>query len=333
MYMKKFFCFLMSGLLLCQFMTTNVFAASELVTPDEIVSNANEYEEGVFTIENDSSNKQFIVTIPSKSEKKAYPYMDEYFEYRNDNDITTEEDLIEVFADSVAIAMVAMGSYRSLGCSDEQLQNIASWFGGDEPVFNSSNYDKYGIIMSTDYYYVATQNSKVSGVYAKYFKFSFEKEKMQNVIKDYSNTKRPDSSDDYELGFVPSISFGTISADRITIAANLDKIGFDSAPYCNIYRSESADGFYRLIGSVACDGTNYLYDNDVVKGKEYFYKAAMMGHNTLSKTYSATASAKLSTPSKNPDTGISIAYVVGALLLVLTFASVLVFYRNKLEIK
>ena len=65
--MKKFFCFLMSGLLLCQFMTTNVFAAGELVNPDEIVSNANEYEEGIFTIENDSSNKQFIVTIPSKS--------------------------------------------------------------------------------------------------------------------------------------------------------------------------------------------------------------------------------------------------------------------------
>ena len=68
--MKKFFCFLMSGLLLCQFMTTNVFAAGELVNPDEIVSNANKYEEGIFTIENDSSINNLLLLFLLKMKRK-----------------------------------------------------------------------------------------------------------------------------------------------------------------------------------------------------------------------------------------------------------------------
>ena len=83
--MKKVVYFLMMGILLCQFMITDVLAATELVTPDEIVTGANEFfneYDGSIVLKNDSTNKKFIMSAFSDKEL-AYPYADEYFEIKS----------------------------------------------------------------------------------------------------------------------------------------------------------------------------------------------------------------------------------------------------------
>lgn len=334
--MKKVIYFLMAGVLLCQFMITDVLAASEFVTPDEIVAGANgDEDDDFYVLKNDSANKQFLVIFNSNKEK-TYPYTDEYFEVNHDKNVETEEEVFELMYDSISEYMVVFGAYKSLGATDEQIYNIISWFNDENAEIN--NYDKYGVSVEINEYKFSKEGATSSGTYAKHFKFSFDKEKIKNAINDFSAKANPDADEDDDWDddekFVPSISFGTVTAERITIAASVsEKLGFTSAPDCNIYRADSSDGDYKLIGTITCDGSNYFYDNDVVKGKNYFYKASIVGYDNLSKSYNVTAVTSKSTPSDNPDTGISIAYVIGALLLVLTFASVIVFDRDKLEIK
>lgn len=339
--MKKIIYFLMAGILACQFMITNVFAAGGLINLDDVVAKSNEFLRYAFDIsdtayaplKNDSDKKQFVVTDGDK-ESLYYPYETEYFEYSNDKGVTKMDEISDTLTDSLVIELIMIGAYKSLGCTDDQVRNILSWFDEDTGIVNSTNYDKYGVVLEGGDYTFSDDTGEATGTYVKYFKFSFEKEKLQNVIKDFGSIKNPNYVDNDKEKFTPSISFGTTSADYITIAAEVfDIYNSNDTINCNIYRSEEEDGEYKLIGTVACDGSNYLYDKDVVKGKKYFYKASAVGSNKLSDVYSATAVTEKSTPSDNPETGISIAYVLGALILVLTFATAIVFNQDKIEVK
>lgn len=334
--MKKVIYFLMAGILACQFMVTNVLAAGELITPDDVVAKSNEHLRYVFDIsdttyaplKNDSTKKQFVFTDGDK-ESLYYPYETEYFEYSNDKGVTKADEISDTLTDSLVTELIMIGAYKSLGCTDDQVRNILSWFVEDSGTVNSTNYDKYGVVLESDDYTISDDTGEATGTYVKYFKFSFEKTKLQNVINDFSSKMNPNY-----VNAPPTITFGTTSADYITIAAKiLDIDNLDNSKNCNIYRSEEEDGEYKLIGTVACDGSNYLYDKDVVKGKKYFYKAGVVGNDKLSDVYSATAVTAKSTPSDNPDTGMSMAYVLGALILVLTFATAIVFDRDKIEVK
>lgn len=336
--MKKVIYFLMVGILACQFMVTNVLADVGLINLDDVVAKSNEYLRYSFDIsdttyaplKNDSTKMQFVVTDDDK-ESLYYPYETEYFEYSNDKGVTKVDEISDTLTDSLVIELIMIGAYKSLGCTDDQVRNILSWFDEDSGIVNSTNYDKYGVVLEGDDYTISddTDTGEATGTYVKYFKFSFEKEKLQNVINDFSSKMNPNY-----VNAPPTITFGTTSADYITIATKiLDIDNLDNSKNCNIYRSEEEDGEYKLIGTVACDGSNYLYDKDVVKGKKYFYKASVVGSNKLSDVYSATAVTEKSTPSDNPETGISIAYVLGALLLVLTFATIIVFNKDKIEVK
>lgn len=334
--MKKVIYFLMAGILACQFMVTNVLAAGELISPDDVAAKSNEYLRYAFDIsdttyaplKNDSTKKQFVFTDGDK-ESLYYPYETEYFEYSNDKGVTKADEISDTFTDSLVTELIMIGAYKSLGCTDDQVRNILSWFDEDSGTVNSTNYDKYGVVLESDDYTISDDTGEATGTYVKYFKFSFEKTKLQNVINDFSSKMNPNY-----VNAPPTITFGTTSADYITIAAKiLDIDNLDNSKNCNIYRSEEKDGEYKLIGTVACDGSNYLYDKDVVKGKKYFYKASVVGSNKLSDVYSATAVTAKSTPSDNPDTGMSMAYVLGALILVLTFATAIVFNRDKIEVK
>lgn len=335
--MKKVIYFLMAGILACQFMVTNVLADVELINPDDVAEKGNEYLRYAFGIsdttyaplKNDSAKKQFVVTDGDK-ESLYFPYVTDHLEYKNQNKVTTCDDFDKTFFNSISLSMIIVGVYYAAGGTDEQISNISTWMSDDK----FSDYDKYGIIIETKDFEYKEENSSCSGNYLEYLKLSFDKEKIQNVIKDFGSIENPNYVDNDKEKFTPSISFGTTSADYITIAADIfDIYDSEEAKNCNIYKSESEDGEYKLIGTVACDGSNYLYDKDVVKGKKYFYKASVVGSNKLSDVYSATAVTAKSTPSDNPDTGMSMAYVLGALILVLTFATAIVFNRDKIEVK
>lgn len=333
--MKKVIYFLMAGILACQFVITNVFAETGvLVDLNVVTEKGNEYlkdglgdsDDTFAPLKNDSANERFVFTL-GDNDAIYFPYAVDHLEYKNK--ITSCDDFGKSFLEDIALSAIIAGVYYAAGCTDEQLSNISTWFSDDK----MNDYDKYGIIFEQEDFEYKKENSSCSGNYLSYLKLSFDREKVQNVIKDFGSTKNPNYDDDDV--FVPAISFGTISNDYITIAADVfDFYNTADGKYCSIYRSESKDGEYKLIGTVACDGSNYLYDKDVVKGKKYFYKAGILGNNKLSDAYSVTANAAVkSTPVDNPDTGMSIAYVVGALLLVLTFATVIVFARSRLEVK
>lgn len=335
--MKKIIYFLMAGILACQFMVTNVLADVELINLDDVAEKGNAYLRYAFNIsdttyaplKNDSAKKQFVVTDGDK-ESLYFPYVTDHLEYKKQTKVTTCDDFGKIFFEDMSLIMIIAGVYYAAGGTDEQISNISTWMSDDK----FSDYDKYGIIIETKDFEYKEENSSCSGNYLQYLKLSFDKEKIQNVIKDFGSIKNPNYVDNDKEKFTPSISFGTTSADYITIAADIfDIYDSEEAKNCNIYKSDSEDGEYKLIGTVACDGSNYLYDKDIVKGKKYFYKASVVGSNKLSDVYSATAVTEKSTPSDNPETGISIAYVLGALLLVLTFATAIVFNRDKIEVK
>lgn len=334
--MKKVIYFLIAGILACQFMVTNVLAAGELVDLDVVAEKGNEYlgasDNTYAPLRNDSAKKQFVVTYSDDDDSEDiifyYPYENDYLEYKNEDNLNTCADYNQTIYDGVSLSMIMVGVYYAAGGTDEQISNISTWMSDDK----INDYDKYGIVLKMKDYEHEEEHLSCSGNYYAYLKLSFDKEKIQNVIKDFGSTKNPNYVDNDV--FAPSISFGTISADYITIAAEVfDIYNSNDTINCNIYRSEEEDGEYKLIGTVACDGSNYLYDKDVVKGKKYFYKAGVVGNDKLSDVYSATAVTEKSTPSDNPDTGISIAYVLGALLLVLTFATAIVFNQDKIEVK
>ncbi len=313
-----------------------VLAAGEFVDLDDAVTKGNEFFRNTFyvsdttysSLSNDSVNKQFIVTY-SDDTIFSYPYEDDYLVYENEDIPNTCSEFNVVFY-TFSLTLIMSGVYYAAGCTDEDFNNIITWISDEE--FN--DYDKYGIFAEIKNFGIKDDDSSCSGTYLNYLKMSFDKEKIQNAIKDFGSTKNPNYVDDDIEEFTPSISFGTTSADHITISAYIfDIYDSEETMNCNIYRSESEDGEYKLIGTVACGGSNYLYDKDVVEGKKYFYKASMIGSNELSEAYSATAVTAKSTPSDNPDTGISIAYVLGALLLVLIFVTAIVFNGDKIEVK
>jgi hypothetical protein len=327
--MKKVIYFLMAGILACQFMITNVLAADELVDLDAVAKKGNEYLSSTTNIlKNDSENKQFVATYSGDEDSEDiiyyYPYENDYLEFENDN-INTCDDFGDALYDSFSLSLIMVGVYYAAGCTDDEIYNIVTWMYDEK----FSNYDKYGVILKKNDFKNNEENTSCSGDYISYLKISFDKEKIQNLIKDFGTTQNPS----YVI-VPPTVLFGTTSADYISVAAKLLEIeNIYNDKDCNIYRSESADGEYKLIGTVACDGSNYLYDKDVVKGKKYFYKASVVGSNNLSEAYGATAVTAESKTTSNPDTGISIAYVLGALILVLTFATAIVFDRDKIEVK
>lgn len=326
--MKKFGSLIICFILLWCFDVINV-SAFDLITPDEIVDYyTNETEKN--NLVNDKVNSTFLIYDSTNVDKILYsiPYTDTYFgiEYNG-----AEEEYEEFFYNNAEVYIELLDiEFLSLGYTEDELENVLSWFYNNN--FSEENYDKYGIVFTTKNYTVLNDDNTTStSAMVKKMKFSFDKEKIANLVNDYGQTFN------HNIEF-PIINFGDINDSRVTFSVDIvyTLIGdfVQEIPLCNIYRSEIKSLDYKLIGTVACDGYNYFYDNDVVKGKEYFYKASVVGEEDgYSQVYSAVAISNKSVLDDNPDTGLSIAYVICSLILISIFATFVVIDHKRIEVE
>ncbi len=326
--MKRFFSLIICFILLWCFNTVDV-SALDLVTPDEIIDYYTK-ETNKHNLVNDKVNSAFLIYHYTDVDKLLYsvPYTDTYFgiEYNG-----TEEEYEEFFYNNAgAYVDLFYLELLSLGYTEEEVENVFSWFYNNN--FNEENYDKYGIVFTTRNFTILNDDdTTLTSTMVKKFKVSFDKEKIANLVSTYGQTYNPNID-------LPIINFGDVSDSRVTLSVDIVYSFIEDfvqeIPICNIYRSEIKSGDYTLIGTVACDGYNYFYDNDISKGKEYFYKASVVGDDdNYSHVYSTVAISNKSVLDDNPDTGLSIAYVICSLILVSIFATFVVFDHKRIEVE
>ncbi len=332
--MKKYFGVFLIGVLLSNLVIFNVRGEERaFLTADEVVKGANDYcEDFSATFVNDSTEKVIkVVDNDNNSTLWSMAYTDEGIMFDATGDEINKTNIDKRFSDSLYLTFIMMGTYKALGYTDTQIDNVSAWLSDKNEAAKLSNYDMYGLEIVAEPYSINYEDdlgtTKLSGDFIRKMRVSFEKAKIKTLFTEYGDKENPNANKNAKI----KISFGDISTNEIAVSAKLEDATLDNSTKCSIYRSESITGTFKFIGTVVCDGRDYLYDEDLEADKEYFYKATVFGDDTFS-----SVSNKKTLISKsgegNPDTGINSTYVVFALALVTIFASVLIF-GQKLYLK
>lgn len=332
--MKKYFGVFLIGLLLSNLVVFNVRGEERaFLTADEVVKGANDYcEDFSATFVNDSTEKVIkVVDNDNNSTLWSMAYTDEGIMFDATGDEINKTNIDKRFSDSLYLTFIMMGTYKALGYTDTQIDNVSAWLSDENEAAKLSNYDMYGLEIVAEPYSINYEDdlgtTKLSGDFIRKMRVSFEKAKIKTLFTEYGDKENPNANKKVNI----KISFGDISTNEIAVSAKLEEATLDNSTKCSIYRSESITGTFKFIGTVVCDGGDYLYDKDLEADKEYFYKATVFGDDTFSSVSNKkTLSSK--SGEGNPDTGINSTYVVFALALVTIFASVLIF-GQKLYLK
>lgn len=333
--MKKYFGVFLIGLLLSNLVVFNVRGEErEFLTADEVVKGVNDYYDDNFsaTFVNDSTEKVIkVIDNDNNSTLWSMAYTDEGIMFDATGEEINKTNIDKRFSDGWYLSFIMMGTYKALGYTDRQIDNVSSWLSDENEASNLSNYDKYGFEIVGEPYSINYEDdlgtTKLSGDFIRKMRVSFEKAKIRTLFTEYGDKENPNANKEANI----KIGFGDISTNEIAVSAKLEDATLDKDTKCSIYRSESITGTFNFIGNVVCDGSDYLYDKDLEAGKEYFYKAKVFGDTTFSSVSNkATLSSK--SGEGNPDTGMNSTYIVFALALVTIFASVLIF-GQKLYLK
>lgn len=333
--MKKYFGVFLIGLLLSNLVVFNVRGAEgEFLTADEVVKGVNDYYDDDFsaTFVNDSTEKVIkVVDNDNNSTLWSMAYTDEGIMFDATGEEINKTNIDKRFSDGWYLTFIMMGTYKALGYTDTQIDNVSSWLSDENEAAKLSDYDKYGLEIVAEPYSINYEDdlgtTKLSGDFIRKMRVSFEKAKIKTLFTEYGDKENPNANKEANI----KIGFGDISTNEIAVSAKLEDATLDNSTKCSIYRSESITGTFNFIGNVVCDGSDYLYDKDLEAGKEYFYKAKVFGDTTFSSVSNKkTLSSK--SGEGNPDTGMNSTYIVFALALVTIFASVLIF-GQKLYLK
>ena len=325
--MKKYFGVFLIGLLLSNLVVFNVRGEERaFLTADEVVKGANDYcEDFSATFVNDSTEKVIkVVDNDNNSTLWSMAYTDEGIMFDATGEEINKTNIDKRFSDSWYLTFIMMGTYKALGYTDTQIDNVSAWLSDKNEAAKLSNYDMYGLEIVAEPYSINYEDNlgttKLSGDFIRKMRVSFEKAKIKTLFTEYGDKENPNANKKANI----KISFGDISTNEIAVSAKLEEATLDNSTKCSIYRSESITGTFKFIGTV-------VYDKDLEADKEYFYKATVFGDDTFSSVSNKkTLSSK--SGEENPDTGINSTYVVFALALVTIFASVLIF-GQKLYLK
>lgn len=329
--MKKIIYSFLAILLVSQFIVLNVRAgATDLIPIDKVITSANDY------IKDEEEEKQYSFSATETRIYMSYPeFIDHWNVPYTAEAITLENTSMEInkdnysksFADALYMIYLLYGYYFACGYNETQITNVLSWIDVDERPEYTSNYDKYGLLLVSEPFKFEEDSVTISGDFVRKFVISLDSSKTKVLFDELSGSRNPDKgiADDLEI----IVNTSNVSTNEIAISAlakNADSFGTDVS--CNIYKSESITGDFVLVGSVSCDGVNYLYDKNLDSNKTYYYKASIVGDNSYySEVIEAKTLANKSNGVSNPDTG-SEAYVIGALILVVAFSSFLIFGQN-----
>lgn len=149
----------------------------------------------------------------------------------------------------------------------------------DDESMDNNNYDKYGFILTGEYYEFKHENenghSRIYGTIIRNFKISLDSDKIANLVNDYSILK---------LDFVPSLEIKKITESSVTlnVKSNYEDTTKNDKLKYYIIRSENEDYGYERINEKAYNygSTNEVTDNNLESGKTYYYKVYFVNNDT-----------------------------------------------------
>ena len=329
--MKKILYSFLAMLLISQFIVLNVRAgAADLIPIDKVITSANEYvkeEDAETQFSFSATGNRIYFSAPGYVDSWNVPYTAEAITLDNTSMEINNDNVNRNFEDALYMIDLLYGYYFACGYNETQITNVLSWFDVDERPEYTSNYDKYGLLVVSEPFKFEEDSVTISGDFIRKFVISLDSSKTKVLFDELSGSRNPDKGIAGDLEIIVNTSNASTNEIAISaLAKNADSFGTDVS--CNIYRAESITGDFVLVGSVSCDGVNYLYDKNLDSNKTYYYKASIVGDNNYySEVIEAKTLTSKSNVGSNPDTG-SEGYVIGALILVVAFSSFLIFGQN-----
>lgn len=258
----------------------------------------------------------------------SFKYTDEYLEYSNRDVILTKENCSDDLSTLFMLSGILESMFKLSGHENITLSNDES--------MKSLTYEKDGIVLEGEHYNFEEESEngtlKYSGDFVRYFKISFDTEKIDAFATKYGVAISDDPNKEIINTITPTIKGSDVTETSITIYPNvsLDNLSSDTKINCHIYRSESIDGNYEKITNTPIDcvnSTGYT-DSNLKSGTTYYYKTVIVGAEKYSDIISISTNGTINNVPENPKTGVSFPIVM--LLLVFTCGIVLqVISKNK----
>ena len=183
----------------------------------------------------------------------------------------------------------------------------------------------------------------MEGDYLKYFKMSFDTDKIKALIEKYGvDSEESDPNKEIVSNLIPTLEVKDVTANSVTLYPHVSYINTDSnyKVYCYIYRSESEDGEYQKVSDVAVnclDGVG-LTDENLKSNTTYYYKVLVDGGTKYSDVLKVTTLGNVSASKEsdtkdgesleNPKTGVLIS-VVSVLIIMIGSIVSLVYAKKK----
>ncbi len=272
-----------------------------------------------------TNDKTYVVS--SNGENMAtFKYGDDYIEFDNRNNKPTQDNIDENFGPFLCVGGLIQSMINLSGITNKTIE--------DDSV-NFTDYDTYGLLLETEEYYFEGSSEdgsswSMGGDYVTYFKMSFDTEKIKALINQYGTDLSTDDSDDSIIkSLVPTLKASNVTENSVTLYPHVPYTS--SQVYCDIYRSNSADGNYEKISDMAinCIDVVGLIDDDLKSNTTYYYKATVAGGTKYSDVLKVTTKgAKSSNDPSNPKTGAFFNIII-ALIIMLGSVCTIVYVRRK----
>ncbi len=291
--LKKFF-YQKYRKVICLFLVCIIFFSSindvfaKMLTIDEVSSEFNKLGIG-YSSSVDSVNKKLDIYLGSEK-VMTFNYTDEYIEYIDRDTVLSKETAVNQFGIvfclvGVVNSILNLSGYEDVGIAED---------GEDSSKLTDFQYDTYGIEMETEHYeYGGTDDSgtwSMSGEYIRYFKMSFDTDKIDALVASGEFSKEEDKETFTDL--IPTLEATNVTENSVTLYPSVSNASADSdfEVYCYIYRSTSETENYEKISDMAVncvDGVG-LVDDKLQSNTTYYYKAIVRDGDKYSDVVKVT---------------------------------------------
>ena len=302
-----------------------------------------------FTVTNDTANKKYTIYMQNE-EVITFNYTNDYIEYDNRNIEITEENMEQGLGVMFCYDAMVNTILRLSGYDDKTIKS-------DEFPYLEDTFEPYGYQVTYEHHEFSGEDDNgpwsMSGDYVKYFKMSFDTDKIDALMnrygidkEEYYQNQNNENKDDFYQWLIEnmnvSIEFEDISTNQVTLKFTMgsyyseDKVEI----LCDIYRSTSENGTYEKITKepVSCVNGSKYTDTGLSPNTKYYYKTKFADNNRYSNVFGVTTlplttgttgtDANKNGTVKNPETGV-VTYTVASLAVILGSVGALLYTRKK----
>ncbi len=251
----------------------------------------------------DTTNK--VLDIYAEDDKLiSLKYTDDYIEYDNQNAIVSKDTVESDLWTMICISGLLRSIFNLSGYENKTISS-------DQNIDLENTYDTYGIQIKTEHYQYNGEDDdstwSLEGDYLKYFKMSFDTDKIKALIEKYGvDSEENDSNKEIISSLIPTLEAKDITENSVILYPHISLINSNSNDkvYCYIYRSESEDGEYQKISDVAvnCLDDIGFTDENLKSNTTYYYKTLIDGGSKFSDILKVTTLGRESISKANKET-------------------------------